>query len=589
MDLSRLRSDSATGQAETDGERAENQSATDPSSVSLSRRDTLASVAGLGGLGLPSVEIPDSVFEQPATEASPAPTWQQVTKLLPDDTDAFDTNGASIAIDGDTAVVGVYGNANETGAVYVFRRTNEQWQQDGVLVGNDLQANDRFGSSVAVAGSTIVVGAPGGDELARNAGAAYVFSHRDGGWTQEAKLLADEGHESDYFGRSVALNESRIVVAGRGSGYAFHRDEGQWRQEAALVAQDAPAYEEFASVAISATTAIVGTAVSEYGDFTGSVYVFTLQDGEWAQQAELCALDDRPADRFGRSVALDGDTALVGAQGSRQGQTGAVYAFRRQNGEWNQEAKLTAEDPEGGDSFGLSVSLDGDTAIICARDDDVIGERSASAYIFERRNGQWQQEAKILPDEGEQWDWVVVDADVSGDTAVVWTQEEDEYGVPSPGSAYVYRRTVPSPPAPESTVDCGDTIHCHLGDDGDSGTDATGFRGPEYFHDVFGFTGSQGQGVYVRMVLDESADADVDPYLVLLDPSGEVLESDEGQGTDRPAGIAKELPADGEYTVVATSSGPNQQFPYTLSLSCAFVIRSVVDTDNLFGVLNYLP
>src|SRR5207244_2622086 len=133
------------------------------------------------------------------------------------------------------------------------------------------------------------------------------------------------------------------------------------------------------SVAVSGDTALVGA----YGDNHGSVYVFTRAGGVWTQQAKLTASDGAVGDVFGYNVALSGDTALVGARNANA-QQGAAYVFTRSGGVWTQQQKLTAGDGVAQDHFGRGVALSGDTALVGASGDDVGAANTSegSAYVF---------------------------------------------------------------------------------------------------------------------------------------------------------------------------------------------------------------
>jgi hypothetical protein len=225
---------------------------------------------------------------------------------------------------------------------------------------------------------------------------------------QQRKFAAADGDGEDQFGLSVALSgdgTTALVGAlwdedpnGRaaGSAYVFTRDGGEWSQEAKLVADDGDSGDAFGnSVVLSSdgTTALVGAFIDEdpNGGDAGSVYVFTRDGGEWSQSAELAAEDGDDTNRFGNSVALsdDGTTALLGAltdEDPNGTEAGSAYVFTRDGGEWSQSAKLAADDGDSGDWFGWSVALssDGTTALVGAlRDEDPNGAEAGSAYVFE--------------------------------------------------------------------------------------------------------------------------------------------------------------------------------------------------------------
>ncbi len=209
-----------------------------------------------------------------------------------------------------------------------------------------------------------------------------------------------------------------------------------------LLASDATARDDFGySVAVSGDTAVVGAQFDDdNGSRSGSAYVFQYDGTAWLEEAKLKARDSGPADRFGGSVALAGDTAVVGASRDRNNgtRTGAAYVFRFDGTAWVEEAKLTASDGAAGDLFGSSVAVSGDTAVVGALRDDDSGSSSGSAYVFRYDGSDWVEEAKLTASDAAIYDEFGGRVAASGDTAVVCAYGDDDNG-PSSGSAYVFR------------------------------------------------------------------------------------------------------------------------------------------------------
>ena len=194
------------------------------------------------------------------------------------------------------------------------------------------------------------------------------------------------------------------------------------------------------SVALDGDTALVGAyRDNDRGLSSGSAYFFTRSGGLWTQQQKLTASDGAEGDSFGNSVALDGDTALVGAyiDDDRGSESGSAYFFTRSGGVWTQQQKLTASDGAEGDSFGSSVALDGDTALVGAYGDDDLGSNSGSAYIFTRSGGVWTQQAKLTALDGAAWDSFGYSVALDGDTVLVGANGDDDLGSNS-GSVYFF-------------------------------------------------------------------------------------------------------------------------------------------------------
>ena len=192
----------------------------------------------------------------------------------------------------------------------------------------DGAAGDYFGYAVALSGSTALVGAPG---KSTSTGAAYVYAGSGSSWPQQAELTASDPATTAYFGWSVALSGSTAVVGApgnynyMGTAYVFTGSGGSWPQQAELAGNNGAAGDKFGlSVAIAGPTAVVGAPLSTGG--AGAAYVYTGSGSTWPQQAELTAADAATGDHFGASVAISGSTAVAGANGKNTA-TGAAYVF----------------------------------------------------------------------------------------------------------------------------------------------------------------------------------------------------------------------------------------------------------------------
>jgi hypothetical protein len=322
------------------------------------------------------------------------------------------------------------------------------------LIPIDLESGDRFGSSVAIDGDTAIIGAAGeGDVGSFGNGAAYVFTRSGGVWTEQGKLLASDGDSYDYFGNSVALDDDTAVIGARGeddggtdlngAAYVFTRSGGVWTEQAKLLASDKSDLDLFgSSVALDGDTAIIGedNVDDSAGLPNGTAYVFTRSDGVWTEQVKLLPSDRQGGDKFGYSVALDRDTAVIGAYSVDEGETrsiGAAYIFTRSGGVWTEQVKLLASDKFDIDLFGYSVALDGDTALIAAyRAND--GEKwdTGAAYVFTRSGGAWTEQVKLLASDRDSYDYFGNSVALDGGTAVIGALDKGDGGV-----AYVFALT----------------------------------------------------------------------------------------------------------------------------------------------------
>ena len=423
----------------------------------------------------------------PTPEGLSADDWAQIDALLPESAAPYgqqaylkasntaenDTFGSSMAVFGNTLVVGaaledsnatgVNGDqtnnlAGDSGAVYVFVRNGNTWSQQAYLKASNAEANDQFGRAIAIYGNTIVVGAAGEDSAATGvngnqsdnslsgAGAAYVFTRNGGVWSQQAYLKASNAEADDTFGHSVAISADTIAVGAiyedsaarglngdqsdnsafdAGAAYIFNRTNGIWSQQAYVKSSPVHGtsnewYDNFgAAMAMSGNTLVVG----ELGSFpsilcgnSGAAYVFVRTNNVWSEQAQLlqkCGAEER----FGGSVAISGNTIVVGAPGEDSsasgvngdedddslGGSGAAYVFVRSAGNWTQQAYLKASRPDGGDGFGDSVAIFGDKVAVGATGEDSkatgwngnqgINAKfdSGAVYVFARVGTSWSQ------------------------------------------------------------------------------------------------------------------------------------------------------------------------------------------------------
>jgi hypothetical protein len=387
------------------------------------------------------IVVEDALAEYPLTVD---PAFTQQAKLTASDGAAGDWFGYSVALSGDTALVGAFLDDDAKGSAYVFVRSGTTWSQQAKLTASDGAALDCFGLSVTLSGDTALVGAFGDDGYK---GSAYVFVRSGTIWSQQAKLTASDGAAGDRFGYAVALSGDTALVGAvfdevgtntlQGSAYVFVRSGTIWSQQAKLTASDGAASDYFgSSVASSGDTALVGA----HGDdsLKGSAYVFVRSGTTWSQQAKLTASDGAASDYFGISVASSGDTALVGAY-EDDSLKGSAYVFVRSGTTWSQQAKLTAADGAANDYFGRSVALSGDTALVGAYGDDSL---KGSAYVFVRSGATWSQQAKLTAADGAASDYFGISVALSGDTALVGAYWDTVGANPNQGSAYVFVRVI---------------------------------------------------------------------------------------------------------------------------------------------------
>jgi hypothetical protein len=350
-------------------------------------------------------------------------------KLTGTHTARHDQFGTSVAISGTTAVIGAYEHVDRVGigAAYVFTEQGGVWHQQAVLV-PDQPLEDFFGWSVAISGSVIAVGSPVLEEL----GQVYVFTRTGTRWSQTARFQAADGVSGDQFGAALALSGTTMVVGAPGGNwtnnkaYVFSEQHGQWAQTAELTASNGLTYDNFGrSVALSGDTVIVG-APGKLGQY-GAAYVYTGSGGRWAQQAELTATGGLGGDQFGAAVAVLGTTALIGAP-HRDSFLGAAYVFTQVNGTWLQQAELPSPIASPA-SFGSAIAMERGTAVITS-----LAGPEGAAFVYRGSGASWTEAGQLAAPVGPNgYFW---SAAMSGSTAIL--------GAPSlkhfTGAAYVFRR-----------------------------------------------------------------------------------------------------------------------------------------------------
>jgi len=402
-----------------------------------------------------------------------AQNWNEIINTTASDAGPSDRYGYSVAIAGDYAIVGANqddgGGGSASGSAYVFVRSGNSWIEQAKLTASDAGLGDRFGSSVAIDGDYAIVGAYLDDDNGSASGSAYVFVRSGSSWTEQAKLTASDAAANDYFGHSVAIAGDYVIVGAyqdddggsrSGSAYVFVRSGNSWTEQVKLTASDAAANDYFGySVAIAGDYVIVG-AYRDYdgGSASGSAYVFVRSGNSWIEQAKLTPSDAATNDYFGYSVAIDGNSAIVGAYGNGDNgfSSGSAYVFMRSSNSWSEQSKLTASDAAANDYFGHSVAIAGDYALVGAYLDDDDGVNSGSAYVFVRSGNSWTEQVKLTASDASAEDVFGSSVAIDGDYTIVSAPFNDDDGSYS-GSAYFFKN-VPILPdfenLPDITAEC---------------------------------------------------------------------------------------------------------------------------------------
>jgi len=378
----------------------------------------------------------------------------ELAQLISEDPDPDDYLGRTVAISGDSVIAGAPGDdagGNNAGAAYVFVHNGEIWEQQAKLSASDADPNEAFGDAVAIDGDTAVVGVQADDQT----GAAYVFMRSGGVWTEQARLTASDTAIEDWFGCAVDISGDTLLVGAwgndhsstydPGAAYVFVRSGGVWTEQAKLIASDPDLGDNFGySVALDGDTALVTALGDDHTGSTnaGSVYVYVRAGDVWTQQAKLTASDAASNDCFGRSLVLHGDMAVFGAMMDQLDSgvvAGSAYVFERAGDVWTEEAKLTASDGAAYDLFGSSVTIDGGTIVIgaCA-DDHAAGVNAGSAYVFVRSAGYWVEQMKLIASDASGGEAIGCSVALQGDTVVAGNYVKDHSGSDQAGAVCVF-------------------------------------------------------------------------------------------------------------------------------------------------------
>ena len=323
------------------------------------------------------------------------------------------------------------------------------------LVGSGAVAGDEGGYDVAVSGPIAVVGARFDGQAGLKAGAAYVFLWDGSEWAEVKKLLASDGAAGDEFGYSVAADGDVVAVgavrsdhggADSGAAYLFERDLGgpnAWGERKKLPGQ-APGDAMGWTVLVKGDMAIMGAVYQDPGGVAHLLERDLGGPGNWGLVKQLTASDADLGDRFTRSMALDGDTLLIAADGNDDAgsSSGSAYVFERDLGgpdNWGERKKLTASDPDPVDHFGMAVGLVGDVAVIAAHLDDEAALDAGAVYVHERDLGgsdSWGERAKLMLSTAAAGDFFGRSLGYVGDTFVAGAIGRDAFT----GAAFVFRR-----------------------------------------------------------------------------------------------------------------------------------------------------
>jgi len=413
------------------------------------------------------VNVSDVDYEGVAPKAL---SFKELNRLKSDVPSDLEYLGYSVAISGNTAVVGAYGNNANTGKTYVYEynETSKTYTLSAQLSASDAAVGDQFGKSVAIDGDTIVVGAYTDDDTGISSGSAYVFEKPLSGWTtstETAKLTASDATTKDYFGFNVSISDDTIVIgaygddknlsADTGSAYVFEKPLSGWTtstETAKLTASDASEGDNFAwKLAINGNIIVIGTyGDNDNGANSGSAYLFEKPLSGWTtstETAKLTASDAAGGDQFGRGVAIDGDTIVVGSplDDDNGSNSGSAYIFEKPLTGWTtsiETTKIIASDAASDDLFGYNVAISGDMIVVGSYLDNAADIDMGSIYLFEKPSAGWvasTESVKITASDAAADDQFGSSVAISGDTIIVGAPNAEDTGEVDSGAAYIFK------------------------------------------------------------------------------------------------------------------------------------------------------
>lgn len=396
--------------------------------------------------------------------------------------------GNAIEVSGDYMVVGAIHSdiaATDGGAAYVYIRnrqgtpdneSDDTWDYHSTLTAFDAEAGDQFGTSIAIDGDTIVIGSLLDDDQGDDSGSAYVYRLVDNVWSLEEKLTATDGREGDQFGISVSIEDSTIVVGARyhnyfisafddhtGAAYVFDRSGTDWTQTQKLTASNHSDQDAFGHDVLIKNDAIYITglraAVDDSPSGTGAIYIFHNQDGAWTEQQIIGPPDGEYDDWFGYDIHVDGN--FLGAVSAADDEfKGSVYLFKNNAGTWEFQQKLTPPVGNQLDRSAFSIRISGTTIAIGSLLSDGQTTDSGAVFLYQLISGDWVESQTISALDGAEQDYFGHAVAFSGDQIIVGAPQNDEAGN-NVGKVYVFRTFAPQIniiPTSQKEGDQGETI-----------------------------------------------------------------------------------------------------------------------------------
>jgi hypothetical protein len=388
--------------------------------------------------------------------------------LTTSDASNYSDFASSVAISGDWAFVGApddqISGSNYVGSVLVYENTASGWVQSQKLTASDGQLFSVFGHAIAADANRLVVGAP--DYLGSTSGAAYVFEYNGAQWVETQKLAQGTGWGDDWFGWSVDIDGDRIAVGSMyshypglswtrshaGAAWVFDHNGSQWNLTQEISASDKEFYDLFgAAIALDGDRLLVG-ARGEGEDvgggviegYMGAAYVYEWTAGAWSETQKLTAPVREEMAWFGNALDLNGNHMLIGSPGKNGGGiygSGEVYSYRFSGGSWLYTATMESPKKNSTSTYGHSISMENDYAVIAAGGHDFVGNETGAVHPWRRYGNTWLPEPAINPGTLHNWDMFAQAVDLDGTTMINGAYLEHLPSHLAPGAGFIYELT----------------------------------------------------------------------------------------------------------------------------------------------------
>lgn len=380
--------------------------------------------------------------------------------LLPSDI-AFNAGfGQHLAMDGDTLLAGSLWGAHFEGKVHAFRWDGSAWIEESLIRPATVGNSDRFGSTIAIQGDTAAITAIGdGPNYGDEQGTVYILQRSGSTWTEVTRLASPTPTYYGLFGDSLALDGDTLLVGApgendlRGIVYVYDRDPitGAWQQSGQITAPSPGVEDGFGdAVALDGALAVIAAPTRDAGAVnSGTVYAFRRDGDAWALEKTFLPPTPALEQRFGRNaVAVDGDTIAIGnyEYDAPVDNAGAVYVYARSGSSWSQQARLEATAPALYASVGWSISLQGNRLVAGAHNETGASFRSGAAYVFERSGSTWTEAARLVG-AGTEWNDQFGYHVAMSDDRIAVSSIRDVTSVGASGSVFTFTLSPEPPPS----------------------------------------------------------------------------------------------------------------------------------------------